>query len=148
MIDNIFKPLFDVTLDPKINPSLYKFLLQVVGFDSVDDESVYEKTPTPNVLMTTPENWKNSENPHYCYWAYYLWANIYALNHLRKLRGLNSFSFRPHSGEAGSPDHLMAAYLLADGINHGIILHKTPVLQYLYYLKQIGLAMSPLSNNK
>ncbi|KAK2354998.1 pentatricopeptide repeat-containing protein [Trifolium repens] len=25
--------------------------------------------------------------------------------------------------------------------------HKTPVLQYLYYLAQVGLAMSPLSNN-
>ena len=25
---------------------------------------------------------------------------------------------------------------------------QAPVLQYLYYLKQIGIAMSPLSNNK
>jgi adenosine deaminase len=28
-----------------------------------------------------------------------------------------------------------------------ILLRKVPALQYLYYLKQIGLAMSPLSNN-
>jgi len=148
MIDNIFKPLFEVTLNPSINPGLYKFLLQVVGFDCVDDESVYEKTPSSSMFLTLPENWKHSENPHYSYWAYYLWANIYTLNNLRKARGLNTFGFRPHSGEAGSPDHMMAAYLLADGINHGIKLNKVPVLQYLYYLKQIGIAMSPLSNNK
>ena len=33
-------------------------------------------------------------------------------------------------------------------INHGIQLRKAPGLQYLYYLTQIGIAMSPLSNNK
>lgn len=26
-------------------------------------------------------------------------------------------------------------------------IHQAPVLQYLYYLAQIGIAMSPLSNN-
>ncbi|MES1920631.1 hypothetical protein MHBO_002284, partial [Bonamia ostreae] len=30
---------------------------------------------------------------------------------------------------------------------HGILLHKTPLLCYLYYLSQIGLSISPLSNN-
>eukprot|EP00828_Plagiopyla_frontata_P048071 TRINITY_DN909_c0_g1_i3.p3 TRINITY_DN909_c0_g1~~TRINITY_DN909_c0_g1_i3.p3 ORF type:complete len:154 (+),score=26.79 TRINITY_DN909_c0_g1_i3:388-849(+) len=28
------------------------------------------------------------------------------------------------------------------------MLEKSPVLQYLYYLKQIGIAVSPISNNK
>jgi len=37
--------------------------------------------------------------------------------------------------------------LLAHSINHGILLRKVPALQYLYYLMQIGLAVSPLSNN-
>ena len=37
---------------------------------------------------------------------------------------------------------------MADGINHGLILEQSPVLGYLYYLKQIGIAMSPISNNK
>ena len=54
---------------------------------------------------------------------------------------------RPHCGEAGSISHLASAALLADGINHGIMLRKSPVLNYLYYLWQIGIAMSPLSNN-
>ncbi|KAL0229395.1 hypothetical protein GEMRC1_014012 [Eukaryota sp. GEM-RC1] len=37
--------------------------------------------------------------------------------------------------------------MLANSINHGIQLRKSPVLQYLYYLCQIGLSVSPLSNN-
>jgi AMP deaminase len=58
-----------------------------------------------------------------------------------------TFVFRPHCGEAGDPEHLASAYLLAHSISHGILLRKVPALQYLFYLKQIGLAMSPLSNN-
>ena len=54
---------------------------------------------------------------------------------------------RPHCGEAGDPDHLASAYLIGHSISHGILLRKVPALQYLFYLKQIGLAMSPLSNN-
>ncbi|KAL6003363.1 hypothetical protein ACLOJK_023586 [Asimina triloba] len=44
-------------------------------------------------------------------------------------------------------NHLAATFLTAHNIAHGINLRKSPVLQYLYYLAQIGLAMSPLSNN-
>ncbi len=33
-------------------------------------------------------------------------------------------------------------------VNHGLLLRKAPALQFLYYLEQIGIAMSPLSNNK
>jgi len=69
------------------------------------------------------------------------------LNTLRKERGMNTFTFRPHAGEAGSPQHLVSAFLTSQGINHGLLLRKSPVLQYLYYLNQIGIAMSPLSNN-
>lgn len=36
---------------------------------------------------------------------------------------------------------------MAENISHGLLLRKVPVLQYLYYLTQIGIAMSPLSNN-
>jgi AMP deaminase len=51
-------------------------------------------------------------------------------------------------GEAGSVDHLISTYLVANQINHGIKLRKNPTIQYLFYLSQIGIAMSPLSNNK
>ncbi len=51
------------------------------------------------------------------------------------MRNLNCYSFRPHCGEAGNIDHLISAFLLSDGINHGILLEKSPVLLYMYYLK-------------
>ncbi|ETO29565.1 hypothetical protein RFI_07557 [Reticulomyxa filosa] len=120
-------------------------------------------------------------------YQYYLWANVVKLNKLREERGMNTFAFRPHSGEAGSIDHLASAYLLgtcffffikkiflrqtyriniifismldrergeykqnktkAHSVSHGILLKRSPVLQYLYYLDQIGVSVSPLSNN-
>ena len=51
-------------------------------------------------------------------------------------------------GEAGDVDHLTAAFLLTKKINHGIQLRRSPPLQYLYYLARMGIAMSPLSNNR
>jgi len=87
------------------------------------------------------------ENPPYSYYLYYMFANITVLNHFREERGLNTFVFRPHCGEAGSVQHLVAAFIMCESISHGLLLRKVPVLQYLYYLCQIGIAMSPLSNN-
>jgi len=60
---------------------------------------------------------------------------------------IDTFDFRPHSGESGDLNHLVATFLLACGGNHGINLIKNNALQYLYYLAQIGCAVSPLSNN-
>ena len=93
-----------------------------------------------------PHEWA-SGNPHYAYYCYYMYANLYVLNQLREAQGLSTFTFRPHSGEAGELNHLHAAFLTARGINHGINLRKSPSLQYLYYVTQMGLALSPLSNN-
>jgi len=147
MISNIFEPLFAVTLDPSIDPNLNYFLETIVGFDSVDDESKPDPVNiTPN--LTPPDEWTTQTNPPYGMYMYYMWANICTLNKLRASKGLCTFQFRPHCGESGSLDHLIAAYLVANQINHGIILKKNPSLQYLYYLSQIGIAMSPLSNNK
>ncbi|CAM8912762.1 unnamed protein product [Rhodiola kirilowii] len=145
ILDNIFLPLFEVTVDPKSHPHLHLFLNQVVGFDLVDDESKPERRPTKH--MPAPSEWTNAFNPAYAYYAYYCYANLYTLNKLRESKGLSTIKFRPHCGEAGDVDHLAAAFLLCHNISHGILLRKSPVLQYLYYLAQIGLAMSPLSNN-
>jgi len=147
MLSNIFAPLFAVSIDPASNPPMHYFLQTVVAFDSVDDES----KPEPQYLMSTsptPEQWTGVYPPPYAYWMYYIYANICALNKLRASRGLNTFQFRPHCGEAGDADHMIANYLCANQINHGILLRKNAALQYLYYLSQIGIAMSPLSNNK
>jgi AMP deaminase len=121
-------------------------LQQTVGFDSVDDESKPEhhsfrqSSPPPN-------DWDSEENPPYAYYLYYMFANMAVLNHIRKERNMNTFVFRPHCGEAGHWHHLVPAFLLAENISHGVLLRKVPALQYLYYLAQIGVAMSPLSNN-
>ena len=37
--------------------------------------------------------------------------------------------------------------MLCENIAHGINLRKSPCLQYMFYLSQVGLCMSPLSNN-
>nr|KJB36934.1 hypothetical protein B456_006G183500 [Gossypium raimondii] len=145
ILDNIFIPLFEVTVDPDSHPQLHVFLKQVVGLDLVDDESKPERRPTKH--MPRPDEWTNVFNPAFSYYAYYCYANLYTLNKLRESKGMSTIKFRPHSGEAGDIDHLAATFLTAHNIAHGINLRKSPVLQYLYYLAQIGLAMSPLSNN-
>lgn len=143
--ENIFKPLFEVTKNPQSHPKLHIFLQRVIGFDSVDDESktdnrFHKKFPFPS-------KWDSEYNPPYSYYLYYLYSNMTSLNQWRKKRGFNTLVLRPHSGEAGDPEHLISAYLTSEGISHGILLRKVPFVQYLYYLCQIGIAMSPLSNN-
>ncbi|XP_041969416.1 AMP deaminase 2 isoform X6 [Aricia agestis] len=145
-LSNIFQPLFEVTNDPNSNIELHKFLTHVVGFDSVDDESKPEN-PMLDADARAPPQWDDIENPPYAYYLYYMYANITVLNHFRKEQGLNTFVLRPHCGEAGPVQHLVCGFMLAENISHGLLLRKVPVLQYLYYLAQISIAMSPLSNN-
>jgi len=146
IIRNLFQPLFEVTNDPSSHPNLHRFLKHVTGFDSVDDESKPENAMFDSEVAT-PDRWTESENPPYSYYLYYMFANMTKLNHFRHMRGLNTFVFRPHCGEAGPVQHLVAAFIMCESIAHGLLLRKVPVLQYLYYICQIGIAMSPLSNN-
>lgn len=72
-----------------------------------------------------------------------MYANILTLNQLRRYvernwskeivirmisvsraRGLNTFQFRPHCGEAGAVTHLVTAYMVAENISHGLLLRK------------------------
>ena len=145
IIKNIFEPLFEVTRDPRTHPELHVFLQRVIGFDSVDDESKPEKRIFKKYPF--PKGWNIAMNPPYSYYIYYMLANMATLNFFRRLRGFNTFVLRPHAGEAGDPDHLTCAFLTCHSISHGILLRKVPVMQYLFYLEQIGIAMSPLSNN-
>ncbi|CAG8723270.1 15006_t:CDS:10, partial [Racocetra persica] len=134
IIKNLFEPLFEVTKNPKTHPELHVFLQRVVGFDSVDDESKAERRI--HKKYPHPKEWDTTLNPPYSYYLYYMFANV-----------ANTFVLRPHAGEAGDTDHLTSAFLTSQSISHGILLRKVPALQYLYYIKQIGIAMSPLSNN-
>jgi AMP deaminase len=147
MLDNIFLPLFAVTLDPSVDPDLHQFLGLVVGIDTVDDESKTEP-PGSEASLPLPAAYASPTQPPYSYWSFFIAQNIAVLNALRASRGLTQFSFRPHCGEAGAVEHLAAGLLTAEGINHGINLRRSPSLQYLYYLAQVGIAMSPLSNNR
>ncbi|KAM0253631.1 hypothetical protein ACHAQJ_007206 [Trichoderma viride] len=145
VVTNVFQPLFEVTKDPSSHPKLHIFLQRVVGIDTVDDESkierrLYRKFPVP-------KEWNTKQNPPYNYWIYYLFSNIASLNFWRKKRGFNTLILRPHCAEAGDPEHLAAAALCCHSISHGVLLRKVPLLQYVFYLEQIGVAMSPLSNN-
>ncbi|MGH0138906.1 UNVERIFIED_CONTAM: hypothetical protein FKN15_053274 [Acipenser sinensis] len=146
ILENVFLPLFEVTVNPQKNKELHLFLKYVTGFDSVDDESKHSDHMF-SYNSPKPEEWVTDQNPPYSYYLFYMYANIMVLNNLRKERGLGTFLFRPHCGEAGSITHLVSAFLTADNISHGLNLKKSPVLQYLYYLAQIPIAMSPLSNN-
>ncbi|KAI1459422.1 AMP deaminase [Annulohypoxylon moriforme] len=145
IVKNVFQPLFEVTKNPESHPKLHVFLQRVIGFDSVDDESkverrLYRKFPVP-------KEWNSKQNPPYSYWIYYLFANMTSLNFWRRQRGFNTFLLRPHCGEAGDSEHLAVALLCSHSISHGLLLRKVPLLQYIFYLEQIGIAMSPLSNN-
>eukprot|EP01103_Thecamoeba_quadrilineata_P012504 TRINITY_DN3237_c0_g1_i3.p1 TRINITY_DN3237_c0_g1~~TRINITY_DN3237_c0_g1_i3.p1 ORF type:complete len:1135 (+),score=180.88 TRINITY_DN3237_c0_g1_i3:29-3433(+) len=147
LLDNMFMPLFEVTRDPSSNPKLHEFLRTVVGFDSVDDESKPE-IPMDRAILVPAKEWSREENPPYSYYSFYFYSYVNLLNKFRESRGLTTFAFRPHCGESGNPfTHLSSAFLLAESINHGIQLRKSAVLQYLFFISQIGLAMSPLSNN-
>lgn len=142
MLD-VFEPLFKVTADPSSDPRLHHFLKRVTGFDSVDDESRRERRLFKHIHG--PAEWTTANNPPYSYYLYYIYANLAVLNKFRASRGfstitlvwritvgVDTFTFRPHSGEAGDPDHLIAAFLTSQGINHGVLLRKLPVIQYLY----------------
>ncbi|QYS94077.1 AMP deaminase [Trichoderma simmonsii] len=145
VIKNVFQPLFEVTKDPSSHPKLHVFLERVIGFDSVDDESKIERRLFKK--FPVPRAWDTKQNPPYSYWIYYLYANMTSLNHFRRSRGFNTFVLRPHCGEAGDSEHLAVAALCCHSISHGLLLRKVPLLQYIFYLEQIGIAMSPLSNN-
>ncbi|KAI0436011.1 hypothetical protein F4803DRAFT_557418 [Xylaria telfairii] len=145
VVRNIFQPLFEVTKEPETHPKLHIFLQRVIGFDSVDDESKVERRLFKK--FPVPKEWGSQQNPPYSYWIYYLFSNMTSLNFWRRQRGFNTFLLRPHCGEAGDVEHLAVALLCSHSISHGLLLRKVPLLQYIFYLEQIGIAMSPLSNN-
>ncbi len=115
-----------------------------------------------------PANYKDSRNPPYPYWLYYLWANIRSLNEFRAMRNLTTFDFRPHCGVGKVSQNLAAGYLLAgsllknfakifsapflsilihilsDGIVHGLDLDTSPAMQFLFYLHQVFPSFDPL----
>lgn len=150
MLENIFTPMVEATLGIGEHKDLQIFLSHVSGFDTVDDESK-SKSPVDRLFSSRerrPDTWDLCDNPSYKYYSFFIQTNLRVVNRLRAARGLNQFQFRPHCGEAGEVHHLDSSFLLADNIQHGINLRKSPSLQYLYYLARVGLSCSPISNNQ
>lgn len=161
LLGNIFLPLLETAVDPSSHPDLAEVLPSIVGVDCVDDESIpdplvprrsqlYGDNAIPDAKedVLRPDAWNQAINPPYSYYCYYLYANLKRFNDVcRQLGRPWKLTFRPHAGEAGEVHHLATTFLLADGINHGINLWHTPTLQYLYMVTQIGISVSPISNN-
>lgn len=55
-------------------------------------------------------------------------VSIFCFGVSSRERGLNTFQFRPHCGEAGSITHLVCAFLTSDNISHGLNLKKVPAV--------------------
>lgn len=144
-IENIFKPLWTVSLHPSKDPRLFHFLNHISGFDCVEDERRHD-IPLNNATKP-PHEWTTEEEPPYNYYMYHVWANIYSLNEFRRRRKFSTFTFRPSCGETGPVEHLIGGFLLANAINYGVTLADDTPLQYLFYLARIGVTVSPLSNN-
>jgi hypothetical protein len=51
---------------------------------------------------------------------------------------VDTFDLRPHAGLGQNQNQLAAAFLLADSINNGAQLAKSPVMQYLYGSLLVG----------
>lgn len=146
MLNNIFHPIFEASIYPNSNPLVTWLLTHIVGFDCVDNESGHEIPYSPEIPHAS--KYVNFLDPPYIYFLLHMFFHIQRINQIRQERGLSTFAFRPHAGEAGSLEHLSCAFLLADGINHGILLAENPTLQYLFYLAHILISVSPLSNNQ
>lgn len=58
-------------------------VMQVIGFDSVDDESKIENHQF-QLDSPCPEDWVADTNPPYAYYIFYMYANIMMLNRLRR----------------------------------------------------------------
>ena len=77
-------PLFAATLAPEAHPEVAEALKHVGGFDSVDDESRAE-VAFEACRGTEAGAWAaDGRNPHYAWQLYHLWANVAALNSLRR----------------------------------------------------------------
>ncbi len=58
-------------------------LLQVCGLDVIDDEYLVD-TRLIDEKDPVPSDWTSSTNPSFGYYAYYIFANLVPLNHLRR----------------------------------------------------------------
>ncbi|CAJ0968343.1 unnamed protein product, partial [Ranitomeya imitator] len=168
ILENIFLPLFEVTVNPASHPELHLFMEHVDGFDSVDDESKPEHHIF-NMESPLPESWREDENPPYSYYLYYMFANMTVLNHLRRLLKINAegvpviltapdwprrFWFAEianlladsHWRPPDRPD-LLYQMSLATGY-HGRKIYVRPVLRSELFFKEWRMLLSPVPDSR
>jgi AMP deaminase len=75
---NVFEPLFEVTQDPSTHLELHAFLQCVIGFDSVDDESLAERRIRKKYPY--PREWNTPLNPPYSYYLYDMFVQMTSLS--------------------------------------------------------------------
>lgn len=151
-LDKIFKPLFDASVDPLSDVNLHFFLTQTSALSLLadshlsGDDSILDFTDLP-----PPNEWNVEKNPPYGYYLYYIFRNLTNLNKFRASKNLTLLTLRPLAAaltETHALDSLASSFLFADTVINAEKLKHHPVLQYLYYLKQVGISTSPLCWNK
>lgn len=155
-LDLVFRPLFDVSINPEIDVNLHFFLTKVASISLLSGHHQHdERTLFDIQKLRPPKRWTTSENPPYSYYLYYIFINLTSLNHFRKGRRLPTLTLRSFAASQSDQvglglitESLATSFLLSKDIINGEQLRNHPVLQYLYFLKQIGITMSPLCWNK
>jgi hypothetical protein len=67
-----------------------------------------------------------------CWWSWQWreWLHLNMFDCFRE-RGLNTFTLRPHCGEAGPVNHLLTGYMLSENISHGLTLRKASMFCFV-----------------
>jgi AMP deaminase len=149
-LDLIFKPLFDVSIDPESDFNLHFFLTKTSAV-SLLPESLAIDIIMDFSKLPSPSEWATDTNPPYGYYLYYLFKNLTNLNSFRASKNQTLLTLRPSVAsltETHATESLATSFLFGHTIINGERLIHHPVLQYLYYLKQIGISISPLCWNK
>lgn len=93
-LSNIFSPCFEAIKNPEENKEIFIFLHQIVGWDSVDDESIISNYTLKGGELPTPDKYVSEHNPPYSYYAYYMYINIRMLNEFMISRNMRPMAFR------------------------------------------------------
>jgi len=138
----IFDPLFDATnSSTEQNEKLRKFLLSVSAISISEEKN--EVVPIASTFVGDASKFNQDHEPSFGYYTFHFYANLYTFNIFRASKKLNTIIFRPHCRATADRDFhrlsLIFAYYLTDVVDGGYLLLKIPVLNFLYYLSEIGL---------
>lgn len=146
---NVFMPLFEATNNPNENQELHQLLQHVTVLDNDSGpEGGENRYDIPDFnYYKHPAKLRNPDFAPYDWVLYWTYANLVNLNKFRKQRGFTTLVLRPHVGEHGPVDHQIGGWLIGSNIQHGLEMRNAPVIEYLYYLSQVGIGNAPTSTN-